>query len=202
MITRTTTQLLEALTDQRDTPLWIEFDARYRPVLLAFARSRGLEGDHATEVAQVTLAQFADDFSKGKYDRTKGRLSSYILGIAHHRVIDALRARDTARHARGESAIGDQASAHTEPGDAAERDWDEARRTVILDRAMTALRGEGRMARATLDAFELSALRGVPAEETARQCAMSVNQVYVSRSRVLQRLREIVHSLEREYDDA
>lgn len=197
MFTRTTTQLLESLRTPGNDALWSEFDERYRPVLLAFARSQGLDSDAAAEVAQVTLAQFARDFAAGRYARERGRLSAWILGIARHRLIDLKRAHQRRRIERGQSGVDDA------PDDRGLADaWDTARRRVILDRALATLRSETRLGARTIQAFELCALRRVPPDAAAVECGMSVAEVYVAKNRAIKRLREIVSRITMEFDDA
>ena len=41
-LSKTTTAMLAALHDPSDAATWAEFDARYRPVLIGFARNFGL----------------------------------------------------------------------------------------------------------------------------------------------------------------
>ena len=53
----------------------------------------------------------------------------------------------------------------------------------------------------TLRAFELVALRGVPAAQAGEQCSMSVDQVYVARSRVTKRLRVLVDELTAAFEE-
>lgn len=196
MLTRTTTQLLESLRDPSNHDLWQEFDDRYRPVLLAFARSLGVGEQDAADVAQVTLGQFAADYRAGRYNRERGRLSSWILGIAHHRIIDLGRARQRERLERGESALVHLADDHS-----ATQAWESARKRVIFDRALEKLRTETRLDERTINAFELCAIRNAPPETAAQQCGMSVAEVYVAKNRAIKKLREIVAELTREFDE-
>lgn len=197
MFTRTTTQLLESLREPGNDALWAEFDDRYRPVLLAFARAQGLDADAASEVAQVTLAQFSRDFGAGRYARERVRLSSWILAIARHRLIDLKRAHQRRRIERGQSAV-DDASDERGLADA----WESARQRVILERAFAVLRSEQRLGERTIQAFELCALRRVPPEAAAVECGMSVAETYVAKNRAIKRLREIVAHITMEFDDA
>lgn len=196
MLTRTTTQILESLRNPGNRELWRVFDARYRPVLEAFAQRHGLDQDEAAEVAQTALAQFAQDYAAGRYDRGKGRLSSWIIGIAHNRVRDALRLRERRAAARGETVL-----ASIPDEGAAGRHWEEAVEKVVLERALHALRTTTRFDERTLRAFDLCAIRGVPAEAVAAECGMSVAEVYVAKNRAIKKLREIVADFTREYDD-
>lgn len=196
VLTRTTTQILESLRDPANAGMWQLFDERYRPVIYAFARRQGLGDEEAAEAAQVTLAQFTADYRAGRYDRTKGRLSSWIIGIARNRVVDAGRARAKHRMDRGESALVEVPNEAT-----VEHDWREARQKVILDRAMHVLRSETKMDERTIKAFDLCAIRNVPADVAARECGMSVNEVYVAKNRAIKKLREIVATMTQEFDD-
>lgn len=195
--TRTTTQLLESLRDTGNAELWRVFDGRYRPVVVAFALRRGLDHDEAADAAQATLAQFAADYTAGRYDRTRGRLSSWIIGIAQNRITDALRTKARRGTPRGESGIVNLA----EPG-AADKDWDHAVQNTILERALVALRHGSRFDERTIKAFELCAVRQVPAEAVAQECGMSVSDVYVAKNRVIRKLRELVAQVTQEFDEA
>lgn len=187
--TRTTTRLLDALREPANEPAWTHIDARYRPVVAGLARRLGLSGADADEVAQHTLAEFVRAYREGRYDRGKGRLSSWILGIARHATLHALR---DARRARtpGADALADVPDEH-----ALRSIWADERDRAILARAMGMLRDESSLDDRTLLAFDLVALRAVPAAEAAAQCSMSVEQVYVAKSRVVRRLRELVEEL-------
>jgi len=66
---------------------------------------------------------------------------------------------------------------------------------------MATLRETGRVQANTMLAFELFAIRGVPAEEVATQCGISVDAVYVIKNRLTGRLREIVQELTIAYDE-
>jgi DNA-directed RNA polymerase specialized sigma24 family protein len=84
---------LDALAQPDNQPVWTVLDARYRPVIAALTRRIGLSDVDAEEAAQQTLTEFVRAFGEGRYDRGKGRLSSWILGIAHHTALRMLRQR-------------------------------------------------------------------------------------------------------------
>lgn len=194
--TRTTTRLLDDLCDPANAAAWEGFDARYRPILVALARRQGFAADDAAEIAQQTLAEFARAYAQGRYQRGRGRLSAWLMGIAGH-VASRTRRDGARRNARdnGEADAGWD-------DDAAMRDaWQRARDRAIIAQALAIIRSEGRTRDATLRAFELFAIRGVPAGEVAAQCGMSVDAVYVAKNRLTGRLREIVRELTVAYDE-
>ena len=158
----------------------------------------GLSGDDAAELAQQTLAEFAGAYAQGRYQRGSGRLSSWLIGIASH-VGSGLRRRA----ARGGMAYtGDGLLSGAWADESRLKDaWDRERERAIIIDAMATLRETSRVQANTLLAFELFAIRGVPAEEVATQCGISVDAVYVVKNRLTGRLREIVQELTVAYDE-
>jgi len=190
----TTTLLLSRLHDSRDAQAWAEFDARFRGVIVATALRVGLSAQDAEEAAQETMLCAIRDYQGGKYDRARGRLSSWIVGIAHHRIVDLQRSR---RAGVGRDPEACRAPEEPEIAEAFER----ALERHVFERAWSRLREESGLAPSTLAAFELTALRGVPAGAAAAACEMSVDQVYVARHRVARKLQELVAAIDRAYRD-
>lgn len=191
----TTTLLLSQISDFGQSEAWSEFDGRYRPMLIAFGRSMGLGYEDAADMAQSTLADLAVGLRDGKYDRQRGRLRSWILGIARHRAARIVSARGRG----GVSSV--EIDAMSE--ETLTEMWEDVRRRTILDLALNRLREQSKLAPSTLRAFELVALRGVPPAEAAKLSGLrGADDVYVARSRVTRSLREIVASFEAIYDEA
>lgn len=195
LATRTTTGLLDALRDHSNEPAWAQIDSRYRPVIAGLARRLGLDDSSADEVSQQTLTEFVRAYRDGRYDRTKGRLSSWILGIAHHTALHLLR---TNRRAAG---VGSTVLEQVSDESTLRTIWTDERDRAILSRAMALLSEETSVDERTMLAFELAALRGVPAPEAAAQCGMSVEQVYVAKSRMTRRLRELVETMTQAFEE-
>jgi RNA polymerase sigma-70 factor, ECF subfamily len=192
----TTTKLLEALKDPHQDAVWREFDARYRPVLCAIGRNLGLGPADAEDVAQETLVEFVKAYRAGKYDRTRGRLSSWIIAIARNRIAMRWRSKGRARVKRGESAMAELPNRTR-----MSRVWEAERERVIFARAWDLLRTTGRTADKTLKAFELVAMRGIPADAAAKECGMTIEEVYIAKTRVTKRLREVVDQLTEKYSE-
>lgn len=192
---RTTTKLLDALRDHANQPAWVQIDARYRPVICGLARQLGLREVDAEEVAQQALSEFVRAYREGRYDRSKGRLSSWIMGIAHHTTLKMI------RNGRKANMPGATAMAEVADEQTLRTIWTDERDRAIFERALNILRDESAVDDRTLRAFELVALRGVPAAEVAAQCDMSVDQVYVAKSRVTKRLRSLVESLTAAFEE-
>ena len=189
----TTTLLLSRLHDDADEEAWNQFDRRFRKVLIATAGRLGLSGSDAEDAAQETMLQALRDYRAGRYDRTRGRLSSWILGIAHNRITDAKRRGARRRNLPEHTPACDEAALSEAFEGELERE--------IFNQAWETVRDRSQMAPSTLLAFELTALRSVPAIEAARRSELTVEQGYVARTRVAKRLREVVEELDRAVRD-
>lgn len=198
--TRTTTRLMEDLRDPANAEAWKGFDARYRPVLMGMARSLGFSANDAAEIAQQTMVEFAAAYRAGRYARDRGRLSSWLIGIARHTASQMRR-----RAKRGGGAVGGAEGGGDDAWAADEAHlsqiWAREREAAILTEALGVLRASPRMEEHTMRAFELFAIRGVPAAEVAAECGIAVEAVYVIKNRLTKRLREIVRELTSAYDD-
>lgn len=192
---RTTTAMLAALHDPDEVAAWEVFDARYRPVLIGFARNLGLGAEESADVAQETIARFVEQYREGRYDRERGRLGAWLVGIARYRILDVRRAQGR-RALRGESAmvdLDDEASLSSV--------WEAERRTRIISIAMERLRAAGRTDSRTIEAFELLMVHGLAAAVVAEQLGMPIQSVYVAKSRIAARLQDLVAEVESEFDE-
>ena len=191
----TTSVLLCALTDPSDSRSWQEFDARYRPLLIAFARRLGLDEDEALDAAQETLTRFLTAFREGKFDREKGRLQSWINGIARNCVREMRDRRERRREHRGLSALADwpddQRLTHI---------WDEECQRTLLRRALNELRDGCGMEERTIRTFELLALEEKSPADIAKMLGITRNEVYIAKHRCLSRLRDILDALRQAYE--
>ena len=87
----TTSTILVSLGDYSNRAAWERFTDRCRPPVLRFVRGMGLSEVDAEDAAQGTLLAFAEGFRKGQYDRSKGRLSSWLFGIAFRQALNKRR---------------------------------------------------------------------------------------------------------------
>lgn len=170
-----------------DASSWRTFDDRYRELIFAFARRRGMQPADADDVAQETLATVLRAIETFEYDPAKGRFRNWLKTTALHALLkrvrpgaDALdRAVDAASAVPGEVA---------DPG--AEADWETEWRRYHVRAATARVRAEFNAR--DLAAFERCAVEGEAAAEVAAALGLSVDSVYQAKSRILKRLRECV----------
>ncbi len=196
MISRaTTTALLSDLSDPANHEVWNEFDGRYRPILHAMGRRLGLTDVDAADAAQEALTQFVRAYQAGRYDRSRGRLSSWLIGIARHCILDVCHDQKRQRPGRGMSAVVQLPDEHHMT-----IIWDEQCTQEILRRAMLRLKTESRMKPDTIRAFELLTFHQQSPAQVAREMSIQEPDVYLAKHRCLKRLRSIVSDLEEAFE--
>ncbi len=184
----TTTVLLDRLADADDAA-WNDFLGRFREPVVRFAQRMGLPREDAEDVAQDALLGFVDTWRRGRYDRLRGRLSSWLFVLARQRVLD-WRRRAARDRERSPPEAATPAPLHELPDDGAARHtWDTSWQEVVLESCLDRVRGEFRPQ--TMEAFEAFVLADRPAEDVARDLGMTSNAVFIAKHRVLKRLREM-----------
>ncbi len=195
MLEKTTTAMLQGLTDPDNDVVWREFDARFRPVIERFVRRMGLSEADASDVTQDTLIKFLHAYRAGRYDKQRGRLSSWIIKIARNCACDLLRASAAQGARRGASAFVEV------PGEnQLELIWREECRDALLEAALARLRAETRTEEQTIRIFEMLAVDGLSVQRVSQETGATPNDVYLAKHRCLKRLRAIVSDMSIAYE--
>ena len=178
-LTRTNTTLLEGLFDPRNSQAWRIFDSRYRPLVIGYARRKGLQEADAEDLAQMTLAEFVQAYRDGQYDRQRGRLRHWLGGLAARRIADLFRQKG--RQIRPISGEGKTEILYSAPDPQGPDElWEQH-----------VCREFGKEYRQVFDQYILG---DRPADEVAAALGVTKNAVYVAKSKILARVRETLES--------
>lgn len=192
--TVTSTFLLEGLRQPGNDTVWAQFDQRYRPMIVSYARRLGLGEDDAQDAAQQTLIAFNTSYQDGKYEREKGRLRTWLFGIARNQILNARRRRQKREvqvvDASGETQFFNRVEDEGEMAELWEQEWREA----VLRQCLEEIRRE--FDAKTLEAFELFAWKGKSAQEVGEKLDMSANAVFLVKHRVMKRIKALVPKME------
>ena len=192
--TVTSVTLLSKLRTPQNRTIWGQFVDRYRPVIVGYAKKRGLPEGDAQDAAQETLMLFSKAYTEGKYDPQKGRLRTWLLAIAHNQISNALR-----RRPRREVQVVDQTDqtgffARISDETPSEEIWDHEWHKGVLQECIEEVRLQ--VDPKTMEAFVETSVRGVSGKDVAEKLGMSANAVYLARHHVLKRIREMVPKME------
>lgn len=194
----TNTFLLDGLRQPDNRPVWQEFVARYRPVMVSYARRLGLTEEDAEDAAQRTLLEFSEGYQQGKYDREKGRLRHWLFGISRNHIRNTVRRRPAREHQvlgkQDETDFFERILDETQV-DQLEAIEDQEWRKGVLRQCLIEVRQQ--FEARTVEAFELFAGQGWPAQRVADHLGMTVNAVSLAKHKILKRVRELTPKMDR-----
>lgn len=188
--------LILRLPTLSDAEAWREFVAIYEPLVFRFARRRGLQDADAQELVQNVLVAVARAVAGWKPDRQRGRFRAWLFRIARNQLIHLVSRKQPDRGS-GRSAewqLLNQRPAPQSISAAAEIDY----RRELFRTAAAHVRDSFQPS--TWDAFWRSSVLEQPIDAVAAELGISPGAVYIARSRVLHRLKQLL--LQWEINDA
>lgn len=190
--TPTRPSLLLQIRDASDNKAWEDFVRIYTPLIYGFCRQRHLQEADAADVAQEVLKAVARAVQTFDYDSARGKFRSWLLTVTRSKLNNFLLSRQ--RHPAANTA----ALEHLDELPSAEEstNWDRDFQKRLFEWASARVKGE--VKGKTWDAFWQASIEGRPAEEVAANLDLSLGAVYVAKSRVLARLRELISSVAEE----
>jgi RNA polymerase sigma-70 factor (ECF subfamily) len=168
-----------------DAEAWRRLVTLYSPLVAHWCRQWQVGQDDVGDISQEVFQAVATHMAQFRKERPGDTFRGWLRTIAHNKARDYFRKkgrepeRDLDLHPSALPAAGPEASA-----DPSEREAE----TRLLHRALEMIRDD--FQERTWQAFWRTAVEGHPAAEVATALSMSAGAVRVSRSRVLQRLRE------------
>jgi len=183
--------LLVQLKDPADAGAWRTFVDVYAPAVFAFARRQGLQSADAADLTQDVCRNVSTALKSFAYDPDRGRFRGWLFTVVRNQLKMFRRAE--ARHARG--SIDPVVLADLPDATDAEA-WDlECRRRLF---AWACEKVKPTVAPATWQAFWRTAVDDANGNEVAKETNLSPAAVYLAKSRVLAKLRQVVAEVEEE----
>ncbi|QEG20710.1 RNA polymerase sigma factor [Mariniblastus fucicola] len=179
----TTPSLLDRIRDHDDTTAWETFCDVYSPLLYDYCRKRGLQSSDAADVVQEVLLRVAKGILKFEYDPQRGRFRDWLYRIVFREICRMAERKNTnvLNGSDQEFAV------------KVDRVWNEHFHSHILRTALDRIRP--RFEVNTWEAFTMVWLRNESPITVARKLDRPLEFVYLSKSRVLKRLRLEVEQL-------
>lgn len=189
---QTRTSLLLRLRDMHDQPAWDQFVGLYAPLVYAFARRRGLQDADAADIAQDVLTSVAQQMRQWQYAPERGSFRGWLFTIARNRLKNWF--ASSARRTDGAGGDDNLEIMNSRPEhEPAAADWDADYARHVFHWAAAIVRGQ--VEEQTWQAFEMTAVDGRSGADVAATLGMTVGSIYLARSRVMSRLRELVQSI-------
>jgi RNA polymerase sigma-70 factor (ECF subfamily) len=189
----TSISLLDRLRLRPDEAAWKRLVDIYTPLLHTWLRRYAVQPEDADDLVQEVLVVVARELPQFHHDQRRGAFRCWLRTILIHRLRDAWRARRYRPIATGDSAVEKHLEELADPDSGLSRLWDEEHDRHVL-RCLVELI-EPAFASTTWKAFQRVALDGARPADVAAELGISVNAVWLAKSRVLQRLRQEAQGL-------
>lgn len=172
--------LLRRVRNRTDSASWRDFFALYHPLLIRYARMRGLSLADAEDMAQECMGVLSKHMSGFDYSRSRGKCKGFLWTLANNTISSMFRRR------RPRAATTSELSGLQQTEEQSREAWD---RTWLRDHLRSCLKVvETPFAPHTIAAFKMYAIKERPVGEVRRKLKLSANQIHQAKFRVTQRL--------------
>jgi RNA polymerase sigma-70 factor (ECF subfamily) len=173
------------LRNGQESQAWPRFVKLYTPVLYGWVRSQGITSQEAADIVQEVFVLLVEKLPSLQYDQTKS-FGGWLRTVTMNKCRDHYR-RGKHRPVQADAGIEPEVADNVQQFSVAEY------RQRLARRALEIMQSEFQPT--TWKACWQAVMSNRPAEEIAATLGISVNAVYVAKSRVLRRLREELDGL-------
>jgi RNA polymerase sigma-70 factor (ECF subfamily) len=191
-IPETRPSLIVRLQDGGDEAAWEEFVATYRPVIVRMATLKGLQHSDAEDLAQKVLLSVAKKIPEWEHDPARAKFRTWLARVVRNATLNSL-SRMPADRGDGRTTAMLALAGHADPeandSEIFELEWRREAFRWIADQIREEFQPP------TWEAFWLTAVDGISPDEAAKRTGKSIGAVYVSRTRVMQRIQAKLQEL-------
>jgi RNA polymerase sigma-70 factor (ECF subfamily) len=189
----TSASLLQRLREQPDDDAWRRLVHLYTPLLKGWLGRYGVQPADADDLIQEVLAVVVRELPQFEYNRRAGAFRRWLRTILVHRLRGFWRARQARPTATGDSDPARTLEQLEDPESGLSKLWDQEHDRHVMARLLEQVEPE--VTPSTWQAFRRVVLEGRAEEAVAAELGLSVNAVFIAKSRVLARLRREARDL-------
>ncbi len=191
-MTDTSVSFLDSLTAERGSNSWREFVDLYAPLIKVWLGTQNVRPQERDDVVQEVMTVVLRRLPEFQRNRT-GSFRNWLKTITLFCWQNYRRKNIQKVAAVGGSDFGEVMGQLEDPESQLSQRWDHEHDQYILSRLLERIRPSVRQS--TWDAFRLVTIEGQSPEQASEQLGVSVNAVYVAKSRVLSQLRQLSEGL-------
>lgn len=190
----TRASLILRLPDAADAAAWDELLAIYGPLVFRMAVRQGLQTADADDLVQNVFAAIARSVAEWLERSDRGKFRAWLLRIARNAAVNFLTRRGHGSLGTGDERVAQLLAEIPAPESQLSSEFDLEYRREVFRWAAEQVRDA--VADTTWQAFWLTQMESLPISEVAERLGISVGNVYIGRSRVMTRLKELVKQFE------
>lgn len=180
----TRASLLMRLRDLHDAGAWQLFVNTYAPLIYRYCRRQGLQEADTSDVTQEVLSQVTRSIATFDYQPERGRFRDWLGAVVRSKLArhhQNRARRKSENHVAGPDVADETAATESDPA------WVDDFNAHLLQVALERIKGD--FETTNWRAFEMVWIENQPAAEVASTLGMTPSALYVSKWRVLKRLR-------------
>ncbi len=197
----TQSSLMLRLRDPQDQQAWSVFVSIYEPLILRVMRKRGLQDADARDLTQQVIVNVMGAVERWQPDGHAASFRRWLFTIARKLSLQFIQRvtpeHGPARHGAGGSDMLELLNGLPEPEHRTVKAFDEDYRDSVFHWAAEQVRSEFR--EPVWRAFWRTCVLNESIADVAEELGMTVGYVYVSRSRIITRLRQTIEDFEAEH---
>jgi RNA polymerase sigma-70 factor (ECF subfamily) len=184
----TSASLLEILRDRPDDLHWRRLVELYSPLIRYWLSRHTLPAADADDLVQEVLAVVVRRMPEFHRQERTGAFRAWLRAITANCLRDFWRAKRIRPQATGASDFQAMLDQLHDSSSGLSRQWDDEHDRFVTQRLLETLRPD--FNEKTWRAFRAVAIEGRPPDEVAQELNLTVNAVFIAKSRVLSRLRQ------------
>jgi RNA polymerase sigma-70 factor (ECF subfamily) len=189
----TSVSLLERLCLQPDESSWKRFVDLYTPLIRGWLRHYSVKEEDAEDLTQEVMAVVVRDLTHFQHNHQRGAFRSWLRTVTVNELRSLWRARHGPDGATGNIELTRMLDELADPNSSLSMLWDQQHDQHVVDRLMALIQPQ--FEPTTWQAFRRVAIDGVKAATVAKELGISVNAVFLAKSRVINRLRQELSGL-------
>lgn len=184
----TSLTLLNRLRDSSDSESWNRLVQLYAPLIRTWLRKFEVQESDADDLLQEVLLAVSKDLGAFEHGGHTGAFRGWLRAILVNRLRNFWRTRDRKPPSPGGSSMDQKLAQLDDPASALTLIWNEEHDQHVLSELLSLVKPQ--FSEQTWQAFSKVALEGGRADEVAKELGISLNAVFIAKSRVLSKLRQ------------
>jgi RNA polymerase sigma-70 factor, ECF subfamily len=189
----TSASLLDRLAVKSDAGAWQRLVEVYTPLIRGWLVRHAVQDADCSDLVQEVLAVVMQKMPEFHHNQRRGAFRSWLRAITTNCLRDFWKARRYRPRATGDSDFQEVLNQMADPDSGVSKLWDKEHDVHVTRKLLQLL--QPHFEPRTWTAFVKVAVEGAEAERVAAELKMTVNAVWIAKSRVLARLRQEANGL-------
>ncbi len=184
----TSLSLLQQLRDSPETEAWERLHRIYEPLIRSWLSKYEVQDNDADDLEQEVLLAVSRDIESFDHNGRPGAFRAWLKGILVNRLRNFWRRRDRQPRTAGGSDIDRRLAELDDPASQATLIWNREHDQHVLKQLLTIVAPQ--FEAKTWEAFCKTTFDGLKPDAVAAELGISLNAVFIAKSRVMSRLRQ------------